>query len=152
ARSPGPRDDRAPAEQRVRRGPDGGEARPRAGGRHRGADLMSEPLVLRASSLSKSYPQPGGAAKGLEGVDLELGAGEFVAILGPSGSGKSTLLHLLGLMDAPTSGVLELYGRSVVGMNEAEQSAVRNSRLGFVFQFDSLLPEFTLLENAAMPG
>jgi lipoprotein-releasing system ATP-binding protein len=108
--------------------------------------------VLAARALRKAYSQLGRPYEVLHAVDLELGAGEFVAILGPSGSGKSTLLHLLGLMDEPTGGDLQLFGRSVIGMSEAERSAMRNKALGFVFQFDSLLPEFTLLENAAMPG
>jgi lipoprotein-releasing system ATP-binding protein len=109
--------------------------------------------VLTGRGLRKSYPQPGLApVEVLSGVDLDIHPGEFVAILGPSGSGKSTLLHLLGLMDEPTAGELRLFDKNVTRMSEAERCAARGGKLGFVFQFDSLLPEFTLLENAAMPG
>jgi lipoprotein-releasing system ATP-binding protein len=84
-------------------------------------------------------------------IDLAIGAGEFVAITGPSGSGKSSLLYLLGLLDLPTSGDVLIDGRSTAQMSEDERAQVRLARLGFVFQFHFLLPEFTITENVALP-
>jgi ABC-type lipoprotein export system ATPase subunit len=88
----------------------------------------------------------------LRGVDLTVAAGEYIAILGPSGSGKSTLLNLLGLMDRPDEGELILGGTKASGLDDDARARLRNERLGFVFQFDSLLPEFTILENVMMPA
>jgi lipoprotein-releasing system ATP-binding protein len=84
-------------------------------------------------------------------VSLAVGRKEFVAITGPSGSGKSSLLYLLGLLDLPTAGEVRIEGRATAHMNEAERAAVRLSTLGFVFQFHFLLPEFTALDNVALP-
>jgi lipoprotein-releasing system ATP-binding protein len=106
--------------------------------------------VLSCRSLRKTYqgPQP---VPVLLGVDLEIHRGEHVAIMGRSGSGKSTLLHLLGGLDTPTSGTIFVNGRSFSEMSEAERGLARNATLGFVYQFHHLLPEFTAIENVAMP-
>ncbi|MBI4371897.1 MAG: ABC transporter ATP-binding protein [Elusimicrobia bacterium] len=112
---------------------------------------MAEP-ALSAKGLSKSYGAGAAAVPVLRGADLDVAAGEFVAVLGPSGSGKSTLLHLLGLMDRPDAGTLSLAGLSVEALDEDARARARGAKLGFVFQFDSLLPEFTVLENVLMPA
>lgn len=108
--------------------------------------------ILEASGLKKVYQGGDGSTiQVLAGVDLEVGRGEFVAIVGASGSGKSTLLHLLGALDAPTGGSVRLDGRSYGDESPADLAAVRNRKVGFVFQFHHLLREFTALENVMMP-
>jgi lipoprotein-releasing system ATP-binding protein len=114
---------------------------------------MNEPAaVLEAEGLSKTYEEGVAPVVVLEGVDLSVKPGEMVAVVGASGSGKSTLLHLLGGLDRPTAGTVRIQGATMSSMSEEERSKLRSRSVGFVFQFHQLLPEFTALENAMMPG
>ncbi|NLK08448.1 MAG: ABC transporter ATP-binding protein [Firmicutes bacterium] len=105
--------------------------------------------VVELIDVSKRYP--GEERFALFDVNLEIHAGEFVAILGPSGAGKSTLLNILGLVDRPTGGKVAVYGKAVDHLQEDERAAVRHSYLGFIFQFHYLLPDLTVLENLLLP-
>jgi len=109
-------------------------------------------VAVRAVNLTKTYQDGVRRVEVLKGIDLSVEPGEIVAIVGPSGSGKSTLLHLLGALDRPDAGAVEVGGRSLAGLSGAQLAAFRNSTIGFVFQFHQLLPDFTALENVMLPG
>ncbi|HLI41639.1 MAG TPA: ABC transporter ATP-binding protein [Streptosporangiaceae bacterium] len=110
------------------------------------------PALLRTAGLVKTYQAGGVTVQAIRGVDLELAAGEFVAIMGPSGSGKSTLLHMLGGLEPATSGEIWLQGRRVDGLSSAEWAILRRRHIGFVFQFFNLLSTMTVADNVELPA
>ncbi len=108
-------------------------------------------MLLTARGLFKSYRTPAGEVRVLQGLDLDVPQGEMLAVVGASGVGKSTLLHVLGTLDRPDAGSLVFGGEDVLALTEPRRCEFRNRTLGFVFQFHHLLPEFSALENVAMP-
>ena len=104
--------------------------------------------MIQATNIHKSFDE----LEVLKGVNLNVKAGEIVSIVGPSGAGKTTLLQILGTLDKPNKGIVEVDGQYVGNMNEQQQAAFRNRQIGFIFQFHQLLPEFTALENVMIPA
>jgi lipoprotein-releasing system ATP-binding protein len=108
--------------------------------------------MIRITDLHKSFIMGSQELTVLKGIDLEIPRGQMVAIVGASGAGKSTMLHIMGMLDRPTKGTVYFDNQDLFQMSEAQQAEFRNRRIGFVFQFHHLLPEFTALENACMPA
>ena len=117
-----------------------------------GTYIMDDGHVLRGTGLWKSFEGTKGKIEVLKGLDVAVGRGEVLSIMGASGVGKSTLLHILGSLDRPDTGTLEIHGRRVDELSARELNELRNRVIGFVFQFHFLLPEFTALENVMMPA
>jgi lipoprotein-releasing system ATP-binding protein len=111
---------------------------------------MSEP-VLSTRALKRSFTQGGQTIDVLRGIDLHVGPGEIVALLGPSGSGKSTLLQAVGLLEGGFEGSIRIVGQEVTKLRNGERTATRRDRLGFIYQFHHLLPDFTAIENVVLP-
>lgn len=109
-------------------------------------------MILNALEINKSYHNGSKVLHVLRNIDLQLEQGEIVTIMGQSGAGKTTLLNILGTLDKPDSGTVEICGQNVHTLNDEDLSSLRNNHLGFVFQFHHLLPEFTAMENVLMPS
>ena len=109
-------------------------------------------MILEASNIVKSYYSFKNELRVLKGIDLTIKKGEIVSIVGPSGAGKSTLLHILGGLDQPNRGLIRLDGEDIYSLDDAARAKIRNDKIGFVFQFYHLLPEFTALENVILPA
>ncbi|PHX91408.1 MAG: lipoprotein-releasing system ATP-binding protein LolD [Nitrospirae bacterium] len=108
--------------------------------------------MITVTNLSKSFPMGGQTLTVLKDINLQIQRGELIAVVGASGAGKSTLLHIIGTLERPTTGTVHFYDQDMFKLSEGEQAEFRNRRIGFVFQFHHLLPEFTALENACMPA
>ena len=108
-------------------------------------------MILEMRDICKDYPMGKGVAHILKNVNLDVGEGEYLAIMGPSGSGKTTLMNLIGCLDVPTSGSYLLGGRDITQCTNKQLAEVRNKELGFVFQSFNLLPKLTALDNVALP-
>jgi putative ABC transport system ATP-binding protein len=117
----------------------------------RGEQLKRDGIIIRTFDLRKSYLMGDQEIHAVDGVDVEIPKGEYVAIMGPSGSGKSTLMNLIGCLDTPTSGLYYINGRLVSSMNDDELARIRNKEIGFVFQTFNLLPRATALHNVELP-
>ncbi len=132
--------------------PTAGESglRPESGMHDNSTTPNSEPII-RVEGLRKTYVTARGALNLFEGLSLEVAPGEMVAIVGQSGAGKSTLLHILGALDAPSAGTVYCASTNVASLSPSQAAAFRNREIGYVWQFHYLLPEFTALENVAMP-
>src|SRR4030043_1505127 len=107
--------------------------------------------LVVAENVGKAYPLPKGVLRVFEGIDFVLEQGDLVAVMGASGVGKTTFLNLLGALDRPTEGTILLDGEDIHAKDEREKARLRNEKIGFVFQFYHLLPEFTALENVSIP-
>jgi putative ABC transport system ATP-binding protein len=112
----------------------------------------SQPITVRAAGLTKNYGEGAASVEALKNIDLEIRRGEFVAVMGPSGSGKSTLMHILGALEAPSSGTVEIGGVSCGGLNDKALTRLRRDRIGFVFQFFNLLKTLSAEENVMLPS
>ncbi len=126
-------------------------------GKTNGTESVLEPMsavsseVIRTIGLSRNYPMGDSLVRALQGIDLTVQKGEFLALMGPSGSGKSTLMHILGCLDRPTGGQYFLEGQDVSRLSDDQHALIRNRRIGFIFQNFNLLPRISALENAALP-
>jgi lipoprotein-releasing system ATP-binding protein len=116
------------------------------------AEFNNSRLMIEAVNLTKSFKMAGLELTVLKGINLTIAQGEILAIVGASGAGKSTLLHILGTLDRPTSGTVLFEGQDLFQLSDQKQAEFRNRRIGFVFQFHHLLPEFTALENVCLPA
>lgn len=116
-----------------------------------GGSGAGDGVIVRARSLAKIYGAGARAVRVFEGLDLDVREGEMVGVVGPSGAGKSSLLHVLGGLDRPTSGTVEVAEFDITRMADVDLARFRNTKIGFIFQFHHLLPEFTALENTMMP-
>ncbi len=115
------------------------------------SEKNQQDYVLKTQALARSFHDAGRELQVLKGIDLAVQAGETVAIVGSSGSGKTTLLQLMGGLDSPSSGQVDVAGQNIYALGEAARGRLRNQAIGFVYQFHHLLPEFTAVENVAMP-